>query len=176
MTRVYVAVGSNVEPEKNLAAAWRALSARWPGAVVSSVYRSAPVGFDGDDFLNCVVGFDTAEPLAAVLEQLHAIEAQCGRPRSAPQYGPRRMDLDVLLFGDLRGEFPGAVLPRPDLLRRAYMLGPLAEIAPDLQHPTAGQTIGELWRRFDRAAHPLTRVAVPGLPMRPATVRASDAV
>jgi 2-amino-4-hydroxy-6-hydroxymethyldihydropteridine diphosphokinase len=69
------------------------------------------------------------------------------------------MDLDVLLFGDRVGEFPGAKLPRPDLLKRAYMLGPLAEIAPEVVHPTLGATIGELWQRFDRAAHALTPVA-----------------
>ena len=68
------------------------------------------------------------------------------------------MDLDVLLYGDLVGTFPGAVLPRPDLLRRAYMLGPLAEIAPEAMHPTAQLTIGELWQRFDREAHSM-RVA-----------------
>jgi 2-amino-4-hydroxy-6-hydroxymethyldihydropteridine diphosphokinase len=77
------------------------------------------------------------------------------------------MDLDVLLYGDLVGEFPGAKLPRPDLVRRAFMLGPLADIAPDAVHPTLGVTIAELWSRFDRAAHPMQRVALPGPDARP---------
>ena len=67
------------------------------------------------------------------------------------------MDLDVLLYGDLVCDEPELKLPRPDLLKRAYMLGPLAELAPQLVHPTAHLTIAELWRRFDQAAHPLER-------------------
>ena len=64
------------------------------------------------------------------------------------------MDLDVLLYGELVCEEPGLKLPRPDLLKRAYMLGPLAALAPEVMHPTGGLSIGELWQRFDRAAHP----------------------
>ena len=77
------------------------------------------------------------------------------------------MDLDVLLYGDLAGEFPGAKLPRPDLVRRAFMLGPLADIAPGRRHPTAGVTIAELWSRFDQTAHPMRRVALPWPAPRP---------
>ncbi len=68
------------------------------------------------------------------------------------------MDLDILLYGELVCVGPSLTLPRPDLLKRAYMLGPLADLAPDLRHPTAGKTIGELWREFDRCAHPLERI------------------
>ena len=71
------------------------------------------------------------------------------------------MDLDALLYGDLVCEEPGLKLPRPDLVKRAYMLGPLAELAPAVVHPTTGLTVGELWRRFDRDAHPLERLARP---------------
>lgn len=158
-TRVYVAAGSNVDPVANLRRALAALRAAFPGLVASNAYSNTAIGFEGDDFVNLVVGFDTDASLADVLAVLHAIEAQCGRPREAPKWAPRSMDLDVLLFGDRVGEFPGAKLPRPDLVRRAYMLGPLAEIAPDVVHPTLGVTIGELWQRFDRAAHAMTPVA-----------------
>jgi 2-amino-4-hydroxy-6-hydroxymethyldihydropteridine diphosphokinase len=73
------------------------------------------------------------------------------------------MDLDVLLYGDLVCQEPNLKLPRPDLLKRAFMLGPLAVLAPEIVHPTEKLTIGELWRRFDRAAHPLVEVR-PGAP------------
>jgi 2-amino-4-hydroxy-6-hydroxymethyldihydropteridine diphosphokinase len=68
------------------------------------------------------------------------------------------MDLDVLLYGDLVCDEPGLQLPRPDLLKRAYMLGPLAQLAPHALHPTSHLSIGELWRRFDQSAHPLVPV------------------
>ncbi|MGH8326260.1 MAG: 2-amino-4-hydroxy-6-hydroxymethyldihydropteridine diphosphokinase, partial [Steroidobacteraceae bacterium] len=95
---------------------------------------------------------------AEVLARLQAIEALCGRARDAPRWAPRSMDLDVLLYGDLVCQQPHLKLPRPDLLKRAYMLGPLAALAPELVHPTEKQTIGELWQRFDRTAHALLKV------------------
>lgn len=63
------------------------------------------------------------------------------------------MDLDILLYGDLVCDEPGLVLPRPDLVRRAYMLGPMAELAPDFVHPALGSSMRELWAAFDRGAH-----------------------
>lgn len=158
MSAVYVAAGSNVEPRRHLARALAELAREFPDVRFSSWYRNRAVGFSGDDFINLVAGFDTALPVRAVLERLRAIESRCGRTRDAPPWAPRSMDLDVLLYGDLVCEEPGLKLPRPDLLRRAYMLGPLAELAPQAMHPTAHLTIGELWRRFDREAHPLERV------------------
>ncbi len=158
MPAVYVAAGSNVEPESHLALALADLAREFPGTRFSPWYRNRAVGFDGADFINLVAGFTTALPVHAVLERLHAIEARCGRARDAPRWAPRTMDLDVLLYGDLVCEEPALRLPRPDLLKRAYMLGPLAALAPEVIHPTAQLTIGELWQRFDRAAHPLERL------------------
>lgn len=158
--RVFVAAGSNVMPRWHLRRALAALRERYPELVVSPAYSSAAVGFEGDDFINLVVGFATGEPLPAVLEHLQAVERLCGRPRAAPKWAPRTMDLDILLFGEEVGTFPGAVLPRPDLLRRAYMLGPLADLAPGVVHPTAHRTIGELWREFDATGAELRRVSL----------------
>ncbi|HXS26486.1 MAG TPA: 2-amino-4-hydroxy-6-hydroxymethyldihydropteridine diphosphokinase [Steroidobacteraceae bacterium] len=158
MPHVYVAAGSNIEPERNLSLAAAELEHVFGPLECSPWYRNRAVGFEGADFVNFVVGFETAEPLPRVIERLREIEKHCGRPRDAPKWAPRAMDLDILLYGDLRCEEPGLVLPRPDLLKRPYMLGPLADIAPHLVHPTAGATIGELWERFDRSAHPLVRV------------------
>ena len=155
MPEVYVAAGSNVRPEQNLAHAVSELEREFPGVRFSPWYRNRAAGFEGDDFINLVAGFTTQLPLTEVLARLHAIEAACGRPRAAPRWAPRTMDLDVLLYGDRVCDEPGVKLPRPDLLKRAYMLGPLAALAPEVVHPTARLTIGELWRRFDRAAHPL---------------------
>lgn len=161
MPEVYVAAGSNVEPARHMSQAVAELERAFPGVRFSSWYRNRAVGFDGEDFINLVAGFATTLPVRALLERLHAIEARCGRPREAPRWAPRSMDLDVLLYGDLVCEEPGLKLPRPDLVKRAYMLGPLAELAPEVRHPTTGLSVGELWRRFDRDAHPLERLAPP---------------
>ena len=158
MTAVYIAAGSNVEPERNLTRACAEIAQLWPDARFSRAYRNAAVGFEGPEFINLVIGFTTTQPLADVLARLHAIEIACGRPRNAPKWASRTMDLDILLYDDLVCEEPQLKLPRPDLLKRAYMLGPLADLAPGLVHPTAQATIGDLWERFDRAAHPLVRV------------------
>jgi 2-amino-4-hydroxy-6-hydroxymethyldihydropteridine diphosphokinase len=158
MPQVYIAAGSNIEPERHLAMAAAELERHFHGVRFSPWYRNRAVGFEGEDFINFVAGFATALPVGEVLQTLHAIEALCGRPREAPRWAPRSMDLDVLLYGDLICQEPHLKLPRPDLLKRAYMLGPLAALAPDLVHPTEGQTIGALWRSFDREAHPLVQV------------------
>lgn len=157
---VYVAAGSNVEPKRRLREALSLLRQDFPDLVASTAYRNVAVGFAGEDFINLAVGFSTELELDALLARLHAVELACGRPRLAPKWEPRSMDLDVLLCGDLVGEFPGVTLPRPDLVRRAFMLGPLADIAGAVRHPTAGATIGELWRRFDQGAHPLVPVSL----------------
>jgi 2-amino-4-hydroxy-6-hydroxymethyldihydropteridine diphosphokinase len=161
MPRVFVAAGSNIEPERNLALAFAELERAFPDVRVSPAYRNRAAGFVGGDFINAVAGFTTDLPVAEVAARLRRIEALCGRPADAPKWASRAMDLDILLYGDLVCDEPRLRLPRPDLLKRAYMLGPLADIAPEVVHPTAGRTIGELWSAFDRDAHPLTPLTLP---------------
>ena len=160
MNEVYVAAGSNVEPIANLRRALEAMARHYPGLRRSRAWRNAAVGFVGDDFVNLVVGFETDDDLATLLQRLHAIEALCGRERHAAKWAPRTLDLDVLLYGSKVCDEPGLVLPRPDLVRRAYMLGPAAELAPGFVHPTIGVTLGELWSRFDQSAHPMQHVDI----------------
>lgn len=160
MTGVYVAAGSNVDARRNIRLALATLRRAFPGLRVSRVYQNAAVGFAGDDFINLVVGFDTALSLKDLVGELRRIEALCGRERDAPKWAPRSMDLDILLYGDLVTVTPEATLPRPDLLRRPYMLGPLADIAAAVQHPLVRRTIGELWGDFDRDAHAMTSIDI----------------
>lgn len=158
MPRVYVAAGSNIEPLKNLSVATAELARQFPDLESSPWYRNRAVGFEGDDFINLVVTFTTELPVGEVAECLAAVETLCGRPSGAARWAPRSMDLDMLLYGDLVSDGPPRRLPRPELLKRPFMLRPLADLAPDLVHPTEGVTIGELWRRFDGDAHPMTPV------------------
>jgi 2-amino-4-hydroxy-6-hydroxymethyldihydropteridine diphosphokinase len=159
MATVYVAIGSNVDAERNVDKAKSELRRIFPDARFSSCYRNRAVGFEGEDFVNCVAGFTTELSVHEVVEQLHLIEALCERPRDAPRWAPRTMDLDILLYDGLVCAEPKLKLPRPDLLKRAFMLGPLAELAPEVLHPTEGLTIAQLWQRFDRDAHPMERLA-----------------
>jgi 2-amino-4-hydroxy-6-hydroxymethyldihydropteridine diphosphokinase len=158
MRRVFVAAGSNVDAARNLALAARELRRTFPDVQFSPAYRNAAVGFEGEDFINFVAGFDSDRGRRGVVAQLQRIEALCGRERDAPKWAPRSMDLDLLLYGDEVCDEPGLVLPRGDLVRRPYMLGPMADLAPQVRHPTLGLTLGELWQRFDRAAHAMQRV------------------
>lgn len=152
---VYVAAGSNVAPMENLRRALDVLDRHFAPLAVSRAYANAAVGFAGDDFINLVLGFRTSLTVRQVIERLHQAETACGRERLAPKWAPRAMDLDILLFGDTVCVEPGLTLPRPDLLQRPYMLGPAAEIAPEVVHPVERRALGELWREMQatQAAH-----------------------
>jgi len=160
VTQVLVAAGSNVEPLVNLRRALDTLAAHYPALRRSTAYRNRAVGFEGEDFINLVVGFDTGDDVRTVMDHLHEAETLCGRARHAPKWAPRSMDLDILLFGDRVCDEPGLVLPRPDLVRRAYMLGPAAELAPATVHPTLGVTLADLWRDFAQGEHPMAAVDI----------------
>ena len=160
MTQVFVALGGNIEPEARLPRAARALRERFPGARFSAVYRNPAYGFEGADFYNAVAGFDTTLTVDALLDELQAIEALCGRSRHDAKWAPRAMDIDLLLYGGHVGPSEAGELPRKDLLRRDYMLGPLAALAPQVVHPLAGRTIGELWRERAGLPHRLERLAL----------------
>jgi 2-amino-4-hydroxy-6-hydroxymethyldihydropteridine diphosphokinase len=160
MPQVYLALGSNVEPERWLPVAARALRERFPGARFSACYRNPAYGFEGADFINAVAGFESALAAPAVIAACHEVEALCGRRRDDPKWAPRVMDVDLLLHGDAVVDAPSYRLPRPDLLRRVYMLGPLAELAPNLRHPLTGRTIADHWQELAREPHQLERLAL----------------
>ena len=168
MVDVYVAVGGNVEPLKYLDRALGLLERQFGDIEVSPAYRNAAVGFSGDDFINLVVKLQTDEPIEALRAALQAIESACDRPRDAPKWAPRTMDLDILLYGDTVRSEPGLILPRPDLLKRPYMLKPTADLAPALVHPTAHETMRELWDALERSApHAMQVVTIPRSGRRP---------
>lgn len=147
--RVYVSLGSNVDREMHVREGLRALHARFGDLEVSTVYECPAVGFAGEPFYNLVAAFDSDEPVADVHAALHAIEDRFGRDRSRPRYSPRTLDLDLLLYGERIVREGRLVLPRPEIDRLAFVLGPLAELAGDRLHPVHREPFTALWARFD---------------------------
>jgi len=160
MSTVYLGLGSNVNAETNLRLGVTELRRRFGDVVVSPVYRSAPLGFAGDDFLNLVVALRTDLRPGQLIESVEAIHSLAGRVRGPDKYRSRPLDIDLLLYDDLVDPQPPLRLPRRDVLEYSFVLRPLADIAPDLVHPQTGRPIAEHWREFDAACHPLTRVDV----------------
>ena len=160
MADAYVAAGSNVRPRESLRQALDLLAREFPGLRASRAFSNPAVGFTGDDFINLVVAFPADIPTKALLDRLKVVERACGREPGAPKWGPRTLDLDLLLHGERVGRVAGKNLPHPDVSTRAWVLGPLAELAPELIHPVAGERIDSLWRRFDQRGHRLTPVSL----------------
>ncbi|MDP4917926.1 MAG: 2-amino-4-hydroxy-6-hydroxymethyldihydropteridine diphosphokinase [Haliea sp.] len=158
MTEVFLGLGSNLERERYLVAGLDSLQALFGSMKLSSVYDSAAIGFDGHPFLNMVVAVDTSLSLAAMATRLRQIETEHGRPMNATRFSPRTLDIDILTFGDLVGEHDSVVLPRGEILENAFVLRPLAELAPRARHPVNGASYAELWRAFSERSQVLVRV------------------
>jgi 2-amino-4-hydroxy-6-hydroxymethyldihydropteridine diphosphokinase len=158
--RVYIGIGSNIERDANVRAAVLTLHKRFSSVVLSSVYESRPIGFEGENFYNLVAAFDTNESPEAIVAILHDIERQLGRKRSTSRFAPRTIDLDLLLYGDLVRDDAALRVPRPEITEYACVLRPLAELAPEARHPRNGETFATLWTRFDKTAQPLSPVAL----------------
>jgi 2-amino-4-hydroxy-6-hydroxymethyldihydropteridine diphosphokinase len=155
MARVYLSLGSNQEPHRYLRAALDELRARFGSLDVSPAYRSAAVGFDGADFINLAVGLDTELAAAALNDWLHALEDRHGRRRDVPRFADRTLDVDIVLYDDLVTQGAGHLdIPRKEL-KHAFVLKPMADIAPDVRHPVDGRTLAELWAAFPTDREPL---------------------
>ncbi|BCT92414.1 2-amino-4-hydroxy-6-hydroxymethyldihydropteridine diphosphokinase [Lysobacter helvus] len=143
-TRAYLSLGSNVEPERHIRAAIDALRARFGDVVVSPVYRVPAVGFDGPDFLNAAAIIDSDLDPFALVRWLQDLERDNGRIRGHVKFSDRTLDVDLVYFGDLVLETPELQLPRPEL-RHAFVLRPLADIAPAFVDPVRQVTLSDLW-------------------------------
>ena len=150
MATIYISLGSNIDREKNTRAGIKALQQAFGGLVLSSVYESEAVGFDGDAFYNMVIACEVTTAVHDTNQILRDIEDANGRDRSGPKFSSRTLDLDLLLFDDLVLDEKGLSLPRDEILKNAFVLWPLAEIAPDLIHPEARLSYAELWSAFDK--------------------------
>jgi len=158
MAQVFVSIGSNIEREKNIRSGVQALYQSFGRLRLSSVYDSEAVGFDGDAFYNLVASFDTDRDVQALVSGLRDIEDRHQRRRDGPRFSSRTLDIDLLLYDDLVLGGPDLYLPREEITQSAFVLAPLAEIAPTLSHPLSGESYADLWRQFDRNSQPMTRL------------------
>jgi 2-amino-4-hydroxy-6-hydroxymethyldihydropteridine diphosphokinase len=143
LTRIFLGLGSNIEREQHLCAGLDALDGFLTDVSCSPVFESHPVGIKSGPFINLVVSALTDLPLMELDRRLKIIEADNGR------YAPARkglpLDIDVLLYGELSGNFDGLMLPRAEILKNAFVLWPLSLIAPERVHPGVGISFSQLW-------------------------------
>lgn len=163
MPNVFLGLGTNVDRERSMCAGLEALKILDPELVVSSVYESEAVGFEGPAFYNCVVQLNTELSLADLVQTLKAVEDANGRNRSASVDRGKGLDIDVLIYGDLVGDFDGVELPRPDIRRYAHVLLPLSEMAPEKCLPGTQIAYRELWAAFNKGADKLEKVVIPSV-------------
>jgi len=157
---IYVAIGSNVEPLRHVPASLAALEAVCGPLAHSPAYRSSPVGFEGPDFVNCVVRGRSAASPEALTAHFKSLEKLAGRRRAVPN-SSRELDLDLILFGDEIIRRDDLTVPRADILRYAFVLRPLAELAPRAVHPETGRTFAWHWEHFEGECIALEPVALP---------------
>ncbi len=158
MVKIYISLGSNIDRERHTREGVSALRERFGELELSSVYESEAVGFEGDAFYNMVIGCEVSEDVQSANRALAEIEDAHGRDRSGPRFSSRTLDLDLLLYGDLVLDQDGLRLPREEILKNAFVLWPLAEVAPDLVHPLAKKTYAELWVDFDKSRENLAPI------------------
>jgi 2-amino-4-hydroxy-6-hydroxymethyldihydropteridine diphosphokinase len=151
MPQVFVSIGSNIDRENNIRGALCELRTHYGSLTLSRVYESKAEGFTGDNFYNLVVTFDTSKTIEQIKENLRRIEMQFGRERTGHRHGSRTLDLDLLLYGDVVRHDGTINLPHPDIGRYAFVLGPLAEIAPRRRHPETGQSLAQMWEKFEKS-------------------------
>jgi 2-amino-4-hydroxy-6-hydroxymethyldihydropteridine diphosphokinase len=144
LTQVYLGLGSNIEREAHLCAGLDALAGFLTDIRCSPVFESQPVGIKSGPFFNLVVSAYTDLPLMELDRRLKFIEADNGR--YAPDRKGLPLDIDVLLYGELMGNFDGLILPRAEILKNAFVLWPLSLMAPERVHPEAGKSFAALWQ------------------------------
>ncbi|MCX7108269.1 MAG: 2-amino-4-hydroxy-6-hydroxymethyldihydropteridine diphosphokinase [Methylococcales bacterium] len=150
MRKGYISIGSNIDKNKNIPASLEALKLHFDQLTISSIYESESVGFIGDTFYNLVVGFNSEFSVKEVARILRQIELDNGRTRNSQKFSSRTLDLDLILYDNLILNDGRLQIPRDEIERYAFVLEPLAEIAPDLKHPISDISYSDLWKKFDK--------------------------
>lgn len=149
MPEVFASLGSNQNREHNMRSAVRALEAGFGELRCSPVYLNKTVGFDGDDFLNMVVSFQSGQGPEEIQKQFRYIEDEHGRVRGEKKFAPRELDIDLILYGDLVYSGNTLSLPRADIEQYAFVLKPLADLHPEGIHPVLHKSFAQMWQEYD---------------------------
>ncbi|MFT4767623.1 MAG: 2-amino-4-hydroxy-6-hydroxymethyldihydropteridine diphosphokinase [Glaciecola sp.] len=160
MTRLFLGLGSNIEPARYLPLGLSELEALLGALRISPVYEGAAIGFSGAPFWNLVIEAQTSLAVGELQRAIRTIEYAHGRPENASRFSPRSLDIDILVYGDVCGVVDGVALPRGEILENAFVLRPLAELAADAIHPGVNKSFGELWTAYDAASQPLSPVSL----------------
>lgn len=160
----FVGLGSNVEPARHLRKAVDAIAGAFASVRRSPVCISPAADYEGPDYWNVCVGFDTSLSAEELVVWLKDLEARLGRQPDEPRAAPKTLDADLLLLDGLVSAQPP--LPHPEILTRSYVLGPLAMLAPELSLPDSERTVGALWRERQRTG-PLEVLSPDPLGQRP---------
>ena len=145
MSTAWLGLGSNVNAEANIRAGISALEETFKNVRLSPVYASTSVGFDGDDFINLVARVETDMHPMELRQYLRDLEDRYGRKRDVPKFSDRSLDVDILFYDDLVVLSPVLEIPRAEILKFAHVLKPLADLDPDLVHPTERRLVSEIW-------------------------------
>ncbi len=156
MTQIYLGLGSNIDRGKSIRTGIAALKLLYGNLQISPVYESKAFGFDGDDFYNLVIGFETEIEIDKIEAQLKDIEYQSGRKQDDASFSPRTLDIDLLLFNNLVCD--KHELPRIDIIKYAFVLKPLCDLAPELIHPVEKKSMNELWQSFDTSEQEINQI------------------
>ena len=146
----FISIGSNIDKEIHIPSSVNALKKQFSNIVSSSLYETEAVGFEGDDFHNLIVQFDSSLEAKAVAKILRQIELDHGRTRDSRKYAARTLDLDLILYGNLVISDGRLQIPRDEIERYAFVLEPLAEIAPDFLHPVSHKSYAQLWNEYNK--------------------------
>lgn len=156
--RVYVSVGSNIDKEHNIPSGVKMMREAFGDLELSPVYESNSVGFEGESFYNMVVSFETDRSPSFVTDALKGIENRHHRKRNKNRFESRTLDLDQILHGDLVIDEADIRIPHEDIVRYAFVLRPLADIASQVKHPILSKTYIQLWTNFKDGTPSLEKV------------------
>lgn len=146
MSIVWLGLGSNVCADTHIRAGIRELQKDFEYVVLSPVYASTAVGFDGHDFINLVARIETELQPVELRDYLRDLEDRFGRKRDVAKFSDRSLDIDILLYDDLVLVSPVLEIPRAEILKFSHVLKPLADLEPDLMHPTEQRTMADIWQ------------------------------